>query len=88
MCTYETERVTISGSAKGAEGWFKATDATIYYDHPVHFGAGHALMVDVINPSLGPSSRVGLELNATSARALAHAILRSLDGIPVDLLER
>ncbi len=87
MCTYETERISVTGSAKGAEGWFRATNATIYYDHPVHFGAGHALMVDVINPALGASSRVGLELNAESARALALAILRSLDGVPAVLLE-
>jgi hypothetical protein len=87
MCTYQTERIAVSGSAKGADGWFRATDATIYYDHPVHFGAGHALMVDVTNPSLGASSRVGLELNAESARELAWAILRSLDGVPAGLLE-
>ena len=87
MCTYETERIAVTGSAKGAEGWFRATNATIYYDHPVHFGAGHALMVDVINPALGPSSRVGLELNAESARELAMAILRSLDSVPASLLE-
>ena len=88
MCTYETERISVTGSAKGADGWFRATDATVYYDHPVHFGAGHALMVDVINPELGASSRVGLELNAASARELAMAILRSLDSVPEDLLER
>ena len=87
MCTYETERISVTGSAKGAEGWFRATNATNYYDHPVHFGAGHALMVDVINPSLGASSRVGLELNAESARELAMAILRSLDSVPSALLE-
>ena len=88
MCTYETERIAVTGSAKGAEGWFRATDATVYYDHPVHFGAGHALMVDVINPSLGASSRVGLELDAGSARELAMAILRSLAGVPSGLLEK
>ena len=87
MCTYDTQRVTINGSAKGANGWFRATDATVYFDHPVHFGAGHALMVDVMNPTLGPSSRVGLELDAASARSLANAILASLDGLPTDLLE-
>ena len=87
MCTYDTQRVAIKGSAKGAQGWFRATDATVYFDHPVHFGAGHALMVDVINPALGPSSRVGLELDAQSARSLAHAILASLDAVPADLLE-
>ena len=87
MCTYDTQRVIINGSAKGANGWFRATDATVYFDHPVHFGAGHALMVDVMNPTLGPSSRVGLELDAASARTLANAILASLDGLPTDLLE-
>jgi hypothetical protein len=88
MCTYDTRQVTISGSAKGAHGWFRATDATVYYDHPVHFGAGHALMVDIINPTLGPSSRVGLELDAESARSLANAILASLDAVPRELLDR
>jgi hypothetical protein len=87
MCTYDTVRIAITGSAKGADSWFRATDATISYDHPVHYGAGHALLVDVINPSLGASSRVGLELNADSARELALGILRSLDSVPAGLLE-
>ena len=72
MCTYDTQRVTIKGSAKGAQGWFRATDATIYFDHPVHFGAGHALMVDVINPALGPSSRVGLELERAVSQVIGQ----------------
>jgi len=87
MCTYDTERITVTGSAKGADGWFRATDATISYDHPVHFGAGYALLVDLINPALGASSRVGLELDAESARELAMAILRSLESVPAGLLE-
>ena len=87
MCTYQTERIAIAASAKGAVGWFRATEATVYYDHPVHFGAGHALMIDVMNPALGPSSRVGIEMDARSARELANAILYSLDGAPSELLE-
>jgi len=87
MCTYDTERITVTGSANGADGWFRATDATISYDHPVHFGAGHALLVDLINPALGASSRVGLEVDAESARELAMAILRSLESVPAGLLE-
>ena len=86
MCTYETERIAVTGSAKGAEGWFRATDATVYYDHPVHFGAGHALMIDVLNPSMGPSARAALEMDPESARALAQAILKSLDAVPDALL--
>ena len=87
MCTYATEKVSLNASAKGADGWFHATTATVYYDHPVHFAAGHALMVDVLNLSNGALSRVGLELDATSARVLAEAILRALDNVPDDLRE-
>ena len=87
MCTYSTEKVAINASAKGAEGWFHATAASVYYDHPVHFSAGHALMVDVLNLSGGAQSRIGLELDAPSARALAEAILRSLDNVPDTLRE-
>lgn len=87
MCTYQTTRIHVTGSAKGATGWFRASDATVYVDHPVHYGAGHALMIDVINPSLGASARVGLELNAASARALAEAILQALGDAPATLLD-
>jgi len=61
------------------------TDASVYFDHPVHFPSGHALMIDVLNPSKGPSARVGIELSATSARELALAILRTLESVPSDL---
>ena len=87
MCTYATEKVTLNASAKGADGWFHATTASVYYDHPVHFSAGHALMIDVLNLADGAFSRVGLELDAVSARSLAQAIIRSLDNVPDDLLE-
>ena len=87
MCTYQTERIEVTASAKGASGWFRASEATVYYDHPVHLSAGHALMIDVMNPSLGPSSRVGIELDANSARDLANAILHSLSLVPAELLE-
>jgi len=87
MCTYQSERITVKASAKGASGWFRATDALIYYDHPVHFSSGHALMIDLMNPTLGPSSRVGIELDARSARDLANAILHALDFAPTELFE-
>jgi hypothetical protein len=86
MCTYQTEKLSLTGSAKTPDGWSTMTDAIVYVDHPVHFAAGHALMIDVLNPSKGPSSRVALELNAESARALALAILHSLDTAPSGLL--
>jgi hypothetical protein len=64
----------------------KVTDATVYFDHPVHFGAGHALMIDVTDPTKGPDARLALELDPGSARALAESILRTLDQVPSALL--
>jgi len=86
VCTYQTEKVTIEGSGKTSDGWTSMTDATVYFDHPVHYGAGHALLIDVLNPQKGPSARVALELSPESARALANAILHSLDTVPSELL--
>ncbi|MHB1527387.1 MAG: DUF6295 family protein [Candidatus Dormibacteria bacterium] len=74
MCTYRTERVTVSGSGKGAGGWFHLTDATVYFDHPFHAPAEHTLNIDFLNPSQGPAARVAVELDASSALALAEAI--------------
>ena len=88
MCTYSTEKVALNASAKGADGWFHATTASVYFDHPVHLSGAHALMVDVLNLSSGAQSRIGLELDAPSARALAEAILRLLDNVSETLRER
>jgi hypothetical protein len=87
MCTYTTERLELSGSAKVPNGWFAATTASVYYDHPVHAPAGHTLNIDVLAPELGPSARVALELSADSARALASAIVAALGAVPSDLVE-
>ncbi len=86
MCTYNTERVEISGSGKGASGWFSLTDATVYFDHPVHAMAEHTLNIDFLNPAKGPSARVAVELTAESARALAAAIEAALGSVPAALL--
>ena len=86
MCTYQTERLSVEASAKTPSGWTEMTRATVYFDHPVHYPAGHALMIDVLNPEKGPSARVALELSAESARALALAILHTLDTVPNGLL--
>jgi hypothetical protein len=87
MCTYTTVRTEMDGSAKGPHGkWFHVTDATVYYDHPVHAMAPHTLNIDVADPESGPAARVALELTATSARALATAIEEALAAVPEDLL--
>jgi len=74
VCTYRTQTLNLQGSGKGASGWFSVTDASVYFDHPVHASAEHTLNLDFLNPALGPGARVALELNADSALALAAAI--------------
>jgi Family of unknown function (DUF6295) len=86
MCTYNTEKVEISGSGKGASGWFSLTDATVYFDHPVNAMAEHTLNIDFLNPAKGPSARVAVELTAESARALAAAIEAALAAVPAALV--
>jgi len=86
VCTYQTKTLAVRGSGKGALGWFAVSDASVYFDHPVHACAEHTLNIDVLNPSRGPEFRVALELDPTSARALADAILQMLDDIPAPLL--
>ena len=55
MCTYATVAEQVDGSAKGPGGqWFHVTDATVYYDHPVHAMAEHTLNIDLADPSRGP----------------------------------
>jgi hypothetical protein len=86
MCTYATERAAVDGSAKGPNGsWFHVTDATVYFDHPVHAMAEHTLNIDLADPSRGPSARVAVELTATSARELVAAIQSALAAAPADL---
>jgi Family of unknown function (DUF6295) len=87
MCTYQTEKIKITGSGKGPAGWLRLTDATVYFDHPVHAPAGHTLNIDFLNPGKGASARVAVELTAASARDLARAIEAALDGVPAGLLE-
>jgi hypothetical protein len=86
MCTYLTEKVGVSGSGKGAAGWFKLSEATVYFDHPVHAPAGHTLNIDFRDPAQGPSARVAVELTAESARALAEAITATLASVPPGLI--
>ena len=86
MCTYQTTTLAVRGSGKGAQGWFPVSDATVYFDHPVHASADHTLNIDLLNPSRGAGARVALELDAGSARALAEAILETLESVPAALL--
>ena len=86
MCTYQTTTLSVQGSGKGAQGWFRVSDATVYFDHPVHAPADHTLNIDLLNPAQGAGARVAVELDPASARALAEAILHTLETVPRGLL--
>ena len=79
MCTMIAEKVTVSGSAKGPDGWFRVAQAYIGYDHPVHADEEHALSLDFVNEEFGPSARVAIELDRHTARALVQRIQAALD---------
>jgi Family of unknown function (DUF6295) len=85
MCTYLTEKIEVAGSGKGAGGWFGLTEASVYFDHPVHAPAEHTLNIDFLAPERGPSARVAVELTVESARALAKAIEATLAAAPPGL---
>jgi Family of unknown function (DUF6295) len=79
MCTYATVTEAVEGSAKGPGGtWMRVTDATVYFDHPVHAMAEHTLNIDLAEPTRGPAARVAIELTAESARRLIDAIETAL----------
>lgn len=88
MCTYLTEKIEVDGSGKGASGWFSVSEATVYVDHPVHAPYGHTVNIEMLNPALGPSARVALELTEETALALADAIHRAVGRAPSGIVSR
>ena len=86
MCTYATVNTPVDGSAKGPGGrWFHVSDATVYFDHPVHAMAEHTLNIDLNDPARGPAGRVAMELTAASARELVDAINAALASAPAEM---
>jgi len=86
MCTYQTFKLAVRGSAKGPASWIRVTEASVYYDHPVHAIDEHTLNIDLRNPERGPSARVAVELSAQAAYDLAQAILKALESVPPGML--
>jgi hypothetical protein len=78
MCTMIVEKIQVEGSGKGREGWFDLKQASVSYDHPFSAPFEHALNIDFINESMGPSARVAVELSEQAARDLVQAILEVL----------
>ena len=84
MCTYLTEQLAVTGSAKGDPGWARLARATVSFDHPVHAPFEHTLNIDLA-PAGAPRS-IAVELSAESARSLARTILAVLDSPEARLL--
>lgn len=79
MCTMIVEKAKIEGSGKGTNGWFKLDGANVSYDHPFDAPFEHALNIDFVNESQGPSARLAVELSESAARELVKTILAVLD---------
>ena len=79
MCTMIVEKVKMEGSGKGISGWFKLEGASVSYDHPFNAPFEHALNIDFVNESEGPSARVAVELSEQAARDLVKTILAVLE---------
>ena len=78
MCEGNIEVAQVTGSAKGAQGWFPLQRAQVVYDHPFHAQLQEALIIDFVNPERGPGARLSVELSTQSARSLAHLIEAAL----------
>ena len=75
MCTYSTEKVALErSSGKTRDGWATMSEATVYYDHPVHAPDAHTVNIDFLAPERGPGSRIAVELSLDSARELLAAL--------------
>lgn len=79
MCTMIVEKIKVDGSGKGKDGWFALEGANVSYDHPFNAPLEHALNIDFVNESMGPSARVAVELSERAARELVKTILAVLD---------
>ena len=79
MCTMISMTAPICGSGKGAAGWFELRQANVGYDHATHGQLDHALLLDFVNPDLGPSARVAVELDIASGKALIAQLQAAIE---------
>ncbi len=70
MCTMISMKTAVTGSGKGADGWFPVRQANVGYDHATHAQLDHALLLDFVNPDLGVGARIAVELDLASGKAL------------------
>jgi hypothetical protein len=79
MCTMIASKTPVTGGAKGAQGWFPLSQVIVGYDHTTFMENEHALLLDFVNPGIGPSSRVAVELDIASGKALIAHIQAAID---------
>lgn len=79
MCAGHVETADVTGSAKGADGWFPLQRVHAVYDHSFHAQTEESLVIDFVNPDRGPSARVSVELSADSANRLLQVIQDALE---------
>ena len=79
MCTMISMKTAITGSGKGAAGWFPVSQANLGFDHATHARVEHALLLDFVNPELGASARVAVELDLASGKALVAQLQAAID---------
>ncbi len=74
MCTMISMKTAVTGSGKGAAGWFPVRQANVGYDHATHAQLDHALLLDFVNPDLGAGARIAVELDLASGKALVEQL--------------
>lgn len=84
MCTSIVEIVGSDGAGKGDGGWFDLTQAVVSYDHPHHALLEEAINIDFVNPALGPSARVAVELTLDAAKQLSGALIRAIAAAEIE----
>jgi hypothetical protein len=68
------QQVPVTGSGKAGTGWFKVDQASVSYDHPFDMPLEYTLNIDFTSQKAGAGTRVAVELDAASARALVEVI--------------
>jgi len=63
---------------KGDEGWIDLTHAVVSYDHPHHALFEDAITLDFVNSTLGPGSRIAVEISLEAAKELSAALQRAI----------
>ncbi|TAK23113.1 MAG: hypothetical protein EPO26_09710 [Chloroflexota bacterium] len=79
MCTMISLTTQIEGTGKGPSGWFPVSQANVGFDHPFNAPYDHAILLDFVNPGLGPSARVAVEMSLDSGRALLERLRAAID---------